>query len=258
MRLSGSEIAGPVTPGTKSKMTTVASWTAGFVVILTVVAGMTFTINPPQAGVAPAPPPPPPPIDILAEEGDILAEEGDILAEEGDILAEEGEEKAPRAPADDVVDAVRSLVARMENQTLPEIWRSVDRLVSIGKNAVPVLREQMARTGDRPRLGCARALLRLGDLETREEALGVLVELVRETKDRETKIACIRSLTEHGEPEEVLEFLSGSFQETIDPFVTIALAKALWELDNVPEARAKMIEFLSSRDPSIHKTAALA
>ena len=130
MRLSGREIAGPVTPGTKSKMPTVASWTAGFVVILTVVAGMTFTINPPQAGVAPAPPPPP--IDILAEEGGILAKEGgilakegDILAEEGDILAEEGEEKAPRAPADDVVDAVRSLVARMENPTLPESGRRV-------------------------------------------------------------------------------------------------------------------------------------
>ncbi|MBI4582764.1 MAG: HEAT repeat domain-containing protein [Planctomycetes bacterium] len=152
------------------------------------------------------------------------------------------------------------MIQRMEGQTLEELWAAVDKIQGLGreKEVIPLLAGELKRPGELARLGCAKALLHLADLKTREEAISTLVELVEKTKSIPVKAAAIQILGEYGDPEKVLDFLRGEFQKATHPKVLIPLAKALWDLDNVPEARAELVKLLKSSDPAVRNSAALA
>lgn len=183
------------------------------------------------------PPPPPPPEDTVTEPAD----------------------EAPANPREEIEAGVKQLIKRMEEQSVEHMWSSVRRLEALGTEIIPTLEKHLSSRNDKVRLGCAKALIHLGDLEKRETAVEVLVQTIQKTRDKHVKTAAIRILGEDGDPEEVFGLLKGLLdKETDEPDVLIALAKTLYEIDYDQDALSLLRKLLESRDPEVRKSVALA
>ncbi len=157
-----------------------------------------------------------------------------------------------------VGDAVKTLIQSLEASSLENLWKVVEKLKGLGKEGVPQLVTQLKVQKGKALLGCAQALLHLGDFETRELALDAIAQLIRSTKDKPVKFAAVDTLVEEGEPEDVLEFVTKLYKEAKTPDEIIPLAKALINLDGVLEAQQKLKSYLNSRNAEVKRSAALA
>jgi carboxyl-terminal processing protease len=165
-----------------------------------------------------------------------------------------------QAPSDaELQKTVVDLVQSMEEQPLEALWKSVARLERLSaETVVPVLLEEIQRAGERAKLGCAKAIVQLGQADDKKAGLDALDELVRKSKKVEVRVAAVKLLGEFGEPEELLEFFQDLLEKETDPELSIALSRALWDIDHVPAARQKLISLLDSRDPMVRYAAAMA
>lgn len=154
-------------------------------------------------------------------------------------------------------ETIQVLVEKLGTAPLEDLWKIVDHLKKAGKEVVPDLLRHLEKSEGQKRLGCARALLHLGDIDTRERALDALVTIIRKSDNLPLRDAALDTLVEEGEPEDVLEFLTGLFEKATLPEDVIPLARALIDLDNDPEAQKKLEDYLESRDPEVQKSAAL-
>jgi len=185
-------------------------------------------------------------------------------AEPGDKDEEKGkdEDEAPTNIREEVKNSVKRLLERMKEQQVSHMWSSVRRLEELGKDVIPTLEEKLGSGNERVKLGCAKALIHLGDLETRENAIAELTELIQNQNGKkvqsDVKVAAIQILGEHGDPDEVFSLLKSIADREINPDVSIALAKTLYEIDYDSDSRTTLRKYLQSRDPEIRKSAALA
>ena len=104
--------------------------------------------------------------------------------------------QGPSRPARSQDDAAAS--ARVERMLLlldkrqgDSFWSLVSRIEELGKPAIPALKSRLAAESEKTRLGCAKALLGLGDSAARREALKTLGDLAEKSKDRDIKIDAI-------------------------------------------------------------------
>ena len=69
---------------------------------------------------------------------------------------------------------VARMVSMLQARQGDSFWSLVSRIEEIGKPAIPALKARLAAESGKTRLGCAKALLGLGDSAARKEALVVL------------------------------------------------------------------------------------
>jgi len=168
-----------------------------------------------------------------------------------------------RAQASDrsIDDQVARIVSRMERRDAGAIWSDVRRLRELGDPAVPVLRARL-ETSPSPiaRLGCASALLDLGDAT---RAVDELLSLMWNAPERSIRIQAVRVLsrvTEGDLREKVAAQFDERLADTYAPSEKIALAQGLWKTsaDRRIQAKDLLRDVLRSDDPDTRLDAALA
>lgn len=159
-----------------------------------------------------------------------------------------------------VSERVARIISRMERRDVDSIWNDVRSLEALGDSAVPVIREAIADANPLGRLGCAGALLRLGQAK---QAVDELLSLVWNAPDRAIRIQSIRILASV-EDSELRKKIATQFSERLEdayaPAEKISLAKALWDIsaDDRPRAKDMLREVMKSDDPGTRLDAALA
>lgn len=162
------------------------------------------------------------------------------------------------ATAESAPAVAQSLLRRAETQEGSAFWITVRKLSGLGEEAVPLLRESLRSGGERRRLAAAKALIDLADEGSEREAAGALGDLVGEGTSLEVRVAAMDLLASHGNPEEALEILDRVLEVSLDPALAIPAARALWDLDRLPRARERLIDFVGSKDISVKRMAAVA
>ena len=160
--------------------------------------------------------------------------------------------------AGDAAARVGRLATLLQDREGDRFWSLVSRIEEIGEAAVPALKKQLSAENEKTRLGCAKALLGLGDTAARREALVVLGNLAAKSGGKEVRIDAIRIYGLVADPDEILDRLSGQLETEADPAILIALASCLWDVDNLPAARDKLLSLLGSRNTGVSQEAALA
>jgi thioredoxin-like negative regulator of GroEL len=138
---------------------------------------------------------------------------------------------------------VERIVRAMERQSLPEVWALAFELESLGEKAVPSIKIVQATSTEAGKLGCAKALLALGEPAEAAEALkGVMGDAT----DPETRLAAIRLLEAVTGVPSLGPYLVTLLEGTYDPKERIAVAKALWTASGSGKARSQVRQELLS------------
>ncbi|MFP6633448.1 MAG: S41 family peptidase [Planctomycetota bacterium] len=153
---------------------------------------------------------------------------------------------------------VARMVSMLQKRQGDSFWSLVSRIEELGKPAIPALKSRLAAESEKTRLGCAKALLGLGDSAARREALKTLGDLAEKSKDRNIKIDAIGVYGLVGDPDDIIDRLEGQLASETDPGILISLAVCLWDVDNLTSARNKLLDLLGSRDSAVSQEAALA
>lgn len=165
-----------------------------------------------------------------------------------------GAEEPKDHPTSTLVEKLTSL---LETQEGKRFWVAVSRLEGLGSTAIPSLRAKLSAPGEKTRLGCAKALLEIGDLESRREALETIARLAKGANSSAVQIDAIQIFGLKEDPDVVVPVLEELLEKTKDPGVTIPLARTLWEVDHISSARDRLVELLQSRDVEVRTPAAL-
>ncbi len=172
---------------------------------------------------------------------------------------------APRFPAcaDDDIDraniekAVSAAVAEAKDAGVVRIWAIAEEMKASGPQAVPVLKAAADSASPAGKLAIGRALVLL---KSEMEGMRVLQALAADTAvPAAIRVGAVRLIGQAGE-EEQSEWLAKAVDETLEPSVRLAMAKALWTLGGKDKGKAKttMLEFLQSEDPDRRAEGALA
>ena len=160
-----------------------------------------------------------------------------------------------------LVDAV---VEELERREGAPFWASVGRLQALGWDAVPALRSHLSKAGERGRLAASKALLAMesdrdADPESPlvKESLTTLNELALTATASEVRAAAMDLLGTYGDPDDVLVFLKKILTDASEPEIVIPLARTLWNLDHVEEARDRLLRYLKSSNIGVKQEAAL-
>jgi len=167
------------------------------------------------------------------------------------VVAAQGTPASDASAAQAILDQVGDLEGE-------KLWSAVARLEGLGKDALPVLEKSLSRGTEKAKLAAAKTILRIGDADAKSGAVEALKALIRGPAAKETRVAAIEIAGSEADPEEVLEFLESTLEETQDPVLAIPLARTLWELDRVVKGRERLIQLLGSRDREVKEAAAIA
>ncbi len=168
-------------------------------------------------------------------------------------VALHAEDAAPQ----DLGALVNGLTSQLDSREGAKYWALAGKLEGLGKDAVPALRSKLKGTSEKVRLACAKAILLLGDVEARGEAVDSLEDLAQSEAPKELRVAALEILGENGDPDAVLPVLEKVFDGATDPVVVIPLARVLWDVDRVARARDRLVSLLGSQDPEVKQQAAL-
>lgn len=169
-------------------------------------------------------------------------------------------EPAAAPPAEDLFAAF----ARLRDRPFEEVWPTVLALETTRASAPGERRSELAEKlpalEERSRLAAAKFLLGEGDRDLAERGQVALLQLAREARDREVRLAAVRLL---GEPlrdrrEAAYLVLRGIADTTGDPDLRIEACLSLWRIDNYPPTRKPLFALLNSGAPSERYAAALA
>ena len=177
----------------------------------------------------------------------------------GLIILLQGPSRLARSQDDTAASArVERMLLLLDKRQGDSFWSLVSRIEELGKPAIPALKSRLAAENEKTRLGCAKALLGLGDSAARREALKTLGDLAEKSKDRDIKIDAIGVYGLAGDPDDIIDRLEGQLDSETDPGILISLAVCLWDVDNLASARNKLLDLLGSRDSAVSQEAALA
>lgn len=165
----------------------------------------------------------------------------------------------PLAAEDETpAELVEKICAQLEQREGTRYWSLVTRLEGLGKDAVPALLAKLKQSSEKIELACAKAVLALGDVEARGQAIEALEALAQSQAEKPTRIAAMEILGENGDPDQVLPVLEKIFGAATDPEIVIPLGRVLWDIDRVAEARDRLVSFLGSQSAEVKQSAALA
>jgi carboxyl-terminal processing protease len=151
-------------------------------------------------------------------------------------------------------DVLKSLLEKRDGDAF---WLCVQRLESLGPAAASALREGLAAGSEKVRLGCAKALLQVGDISGRNAAIETLAQLSKKAAALEVKTHAAEIYGLNADPDQALGVLGELLEGSSDPRLVITLARTLWEIDHVAAARDRLVGLVASQDPAVRNEAAL-
>ncbi len=157
------------------------------------------------------------------------------------------------SPAESL-EAAKRIIARMAEAPLGGLWELSSELASMGEDAVTAVEDGLLSPSVKVKLGCAQALLVLGEPEEAEKALRGIVD---SKEDSEYRIAALR-LLRRSLDEDLVPVLNRIAEEDPDPLVRIEAARTLWEVAEDTKAPKLLQRFLESDDRRLRIKAALA
>lgn len=162
--------------------------------------------------------------------------------------------RAQDAPSTD--QKVQDIVTRMDRGGLAAVWdRAVD-LEQLGDEAAPAIAKKLEGASGPVKLGVAKALLSMKADDQHAVAIAAVKDVLKGDGAREEKIAAADLLSLKGSKEEVRS-LEKSLDTFTDPYVKLAVLKALKRRGRVIKAGDLMKELLASDDFGVRAEAAL-
>jgi carboxyl-terminal processing protease len=162
--------------------------------------------------------------------------------------------------ADGASDA-KERVGKLAEAKSSEFWALVSEIEQIGPEAAPALQEGLKAPEPKVRLGCAKAMYRIGE---KKEGAAALVQLVRE-KDKDVRrhaADLIADLTRDdanfGSRKDMQKALLEALDGADDQKFQIALSRALYSVANDLGAIDTLKKLLTAKDTEVRKDAALA
>ncbi|HAK96292.1 MAG TPA: hypothetical protein DCM87_15195 [Planctomycetes bacterium] len=168
------------------------------------------------------------------------------------VLFLSAQERGAQDP--DIDAAVRARVTAMTECRLPELWDHAAALEALGAAAAGAIKDGLKSASPQVRLGCAKALLGIGNPEAGEKALRELADSKAPAEARLAALGLLRSSLDDALGP-VLQRLA---QEDADPRVRIEAARTLWDVAEDRSARERIERFLLSDDKALRDRAALA
>lgn len=158
--------------------------------------------------------------------------------------------------APNVDQKIQDIVSRMDRGGLAGVWdRAVD-LEQLGQDAAPTIAKKLEGASIPVKLGIAKALLSMKADDQHGAAIGATKDVLRGDGSREEKIAAADLLSLKGSRDEV-KSLEKSLDTFTDPYVKLAVLKALKRRGRVLKAGEMMKELLASDDFGVRAEAAL-
>ena len=162
------------------------------------------------------------------------------------------QEEAPGQMAREVVDQMLATEG-------PRIWQQAERLTGIGTESLPAIREKLPTAPPWARLGLARALLGLKELEL---ARATLMDLLDPALPPEVRVGAADQLGISGnslsEPALIAERILRLQSDELDPRLRIHAYRALYGITKEPVWRRKLEDAMkSTEDGNLRTEAAL-
>ncbi len=154
----------------------------------------------------------------------------------------------------DIDATVRARIAAMAECALPDLWDHAGALETLGNSAAGAVKEGLKSASPQVRLGCAKALLALGEAESAEKAIKDIAESKAPVELRLAAFVLLRASLD----ETLAPVLQRIAQEDPDGRVRIEAARALWDVAEDRSARERIERFLLSDDRALRERAALA
>ncbi len=151
---------------------------------------------------------------------------------------------------------VTDIVARMDRGGLAGVWdRAVD-LEHLGDEAAPAIAKKLDGASAPVKLGIAKALLSMKAETQRTPAIQAAKDVLKGDGSRDEKVAAADLLSLKGTKEEC-KALDKSLDTFTDPYVKLAVLKALKKRGRVLKAGEMMKELLNSDDFGVRAEAAI-
>ncbi|MEK7484016.1 MAG: S41 family peptidase, partial [Planctomycetota bacterium] len=158
----------------------------------------------------------------------------------------------------DLSEQIEAILQSLEICREADYWKQVQNLELLGDDAINLVIERIDKVGPRAKLGCAKFLCSVGELEIGFETL---FSLMKDKKIlREIKVQAAEMLVIEGDPgnatfEAQIEDL---MDQTFDPFIKIPLAKALQMVCGNTRGRKELSALLASDNIQVKLEASLA
>ena len=151
---------------------------------------------------------------------------------------------------------VERLVDAMNSESIDGIWDPARRLQRLGDAAVEPLIEALDTATGKVRLGIAHALLGLGETSVPLDAIRAMV--ADDAVARDVRVRSLDLLGTWGDPDDDEEHLVAVLDDSFDPVLKAAAAKALWRLDQAPRSKIELKALLKSTEAEVRFLGALA
>lgn len=158
----------------------------------------------------------------------------------------------------DLTKQIDEILQLLETTKEAEYWKQVQNLELLGDDAIDIILGRLDNLSPRAKLGCAKFLCSVGELDVGFKAL---FEIIKDKKiAREIKINASEMLLIEGDPadstfEHQLEDL---LDQPLDPFVKIPLAKTLQLVCGNTRGRKELSSLLLSDNVQVKLEASLA
>ncbi len=157
---------------------------------------------------------------------------------------------------EDLQAQVSDIVRRMDGRGTGDLFTLSTQLERLGDKAIPFIKDSAQHSGEKAKIGCAKALL---SMKEEMDASKVLLAVMQSTEDKDLKIMAI-TLLGATEGEEVATELLETLKSSYDPTLKVAAAKALWQVspEKRVEAKDELKEMLAADNPESRFQGALA
>jgi len=161
------------------------------------------------------------------------------------------------AAQDDVAQKVERFARISANKGADAAWPLATRLKQLGPEVVEALAPHLDTAGTAFRIAAASTLIHFGD---RDRGTKILLDIGGNEKlDLKARTVAIRILGSQGTREAAPD-VKRLMERTRDPLLKLEMAKALWyvSINDRPEAKKVLRDYLKSEDPDLQAAGALA
>jgi C-terminal peptidase prc len=127
-------------------------------------------------------------------------------------------------------DEVERILDAVEDADFPTAWLSAQDLADLGEGAIAALRQEVMKGTPLQRVVVCRALLELEEASAARDGLLSLLWDAKVTEDMQVAVAGMLSSPQFQENSEVVLALRQKLEESYNPRVRLALAKALYQI----------------------------
>ncbi len=156
--------------------------------------------------------------------------------------------------SDELQAQVERVITKLSDSPVSGLWTHARELAALGDDAVPAISEGLKSASAQVRLGCAKALFDLNEMEKAEPVLREIADSRAAAALRSAALFLLRDSLEAGLGP-VVKRIAESDPE---PLIRIDAARTLWEIEGGQTSRVILERFLRSSDPALRNRAAVA